>query len=81
MLDINMPIKTGIEAKKEVSKLFDEFNTIKTSKEGGLQKKQVSAQMPFVCYVTQLSEQVFHDNFILPNEEADVVLPKPLQKS
>ena len=37
--------------------------------------------MPFVCYVTQLSEQVFHDNFILPNEEADVVLPKPLQKS
>ena len=52
MLDINMPIKTGIEAKKEVSELFDEFNTIETSKEVGLKKKQVSAQMPFVCYVT-----------------------------
>ena len=57
-MDINMPFKSGLEAKKEVSELFKNSN--KDWSEGTLADKvsqlktqtKVSTMRPFICYQT-----------------------------
>ena len=44
------------------------------------QQSQVSVVRPFVCFQTQLSDEAFHENFVLPEERSDCVLSKPLSK-
>ena len=75
-----MPIMTGLEAKDEVCQLFDKFNADREQLEQrNIAGWKVSALRPFICYVSQFTEQI--ESFILPREEADVVLSKPIQQS
>ena len=39
-MDINMPLKSGIEAKKEVCNLFEQFNSGKSSQQDSEQQSQ-----------------------------------------
>ena len=84
LMDINMPLKSGIEAKVEVEQLFAEFNrgfkrqSMADRVSKLTTKHKVSAQRPFICYQTQYSDSTFQDIFIKSEERADCVLSKPL---
>ena len=85
-MDINMPFKSGLEAKKEVCELYENSNKAwseqKQEDEAPLLNKEakVSIIRPFICYQTQLSDSAFHESFVSPEEKADCVLSKPLQQ-
>ena len=58
LMDINMPLKSGLEAKVEIDQLFAEFNrgfkrqTMADRVSKLTTKQKVSAQRPFICYQT-----------------------------
>ena len=86
-MDINMPLKSGLEAKKEISELYENSNKALSERIHGDEASvggtntEVSIIRPFICYQTQLSDSAFHDSFLYPEEKADCVLSKPLQQN
>ena len=88
LMEINMLMKNGLETKKEVCELYNQFNDEQESSQGTLADKvtkllnnsKVSILRPFICYQTDLSDAGFQNSFILPEEKADCVISKPMQK-
>ena len=87
-----MPHKSGLEANREVLELFNRFEkqvSIRIESTNGtgtladrvgkITQSKVSAIRPFVCFQTQLSDAIFFENFVIPEERADCVLSKPLR--
>ena len=64
LLDINMPILNGLETLKKIKELFE------TNDEKKLMR-------PMICYLSQF-DYANMKNFILPDEEPDCYLEKPL---
>ena len=78
LLDINMPIMTGMEVMLKLKKKYIEINEkAKAKAPKGSDKANIIVLKPFICYYSQYDRATMV-SFMTEQEKADYYLEKPL---
>ena len=78
LLDINMPIMTGMEVMLRLKKKYKEMNEKAKNVEGSdSSNSHIIVLKPFICYYSQYDRATMM-NFMTEEEKADYYLEKPL---